>query len=139
MNGEVPENRRQRIAEDPFCSLLGIELVELAPGSATMTLTLTDELVNFHGIPHGGAIYALADAAFAAASNAAGRQAIALETNISYLDAVEVGTLLTATAEERHGSRRTGAYTVAVTDQDGNPVAVFRGRAYKPEPASKSG
>jgi len=133
MSREVPEGRRQQIAADPFCSLLGIELVDLAPGSATMTLTLTEDLVNFHGIPHGGAVHGLADAAFAAASNAAGQQAIALETNISYLDAVDVGTRLTAIAEERHASRRTGAFSVEVTDQDADPVALFRGRAYTPE------
>lgn len=132
MTDDVAPDRRQQIADDPFCDLLGIELVDLAPGAATLRLTLTEELVNFHGIPHGGAIYALADAAFAAASNADGRTAIALETNISYLDAVDVGTQLTARAEERHRGGRTGAYAVEVTDQTGEPVAIFRGRGYEP-------
>ncbi|MFB6361410.1 MAG: PaaI family thioesterase [Halobacteriales archaeon] len=132
MTDGVPHDRRQEIADDPFCDLLGIELVELAPGAATTRLTLTEELVNFHGIPHGGAIYALADAAFAAASNADGRTAIALDTNISYLEAVDVGTELTARAEERQRGGRTGAFAVDVTDSDDEPIAIFRGRGYEP-------
>lgn len=133
MSDEVPDGRREFIADDPFCELVGIELVDLGPGTATTELTVTEEHVNFHGIPHGGAINALADAAFAAASNAAGRTAFALETNISFLEAVEVGTTLTATAEERHVRGRTGSYEIEVTDDEGDPVATFRGRVYRPE------
>ena len=133
MTEEVPEDRRAAIADDPFCELVGIELVELGPGTAVTQLELTDRHVNFHGIPHGGAINALADAAFAAASNAAGTTAFALETNISFLEAVDVGTTLTATAGERHVRARTGSYEIAVTDDAGDPVATFRGRVYRPD------
>lgn len=132
MTGDVPDDRRDRIAADPFCETLGIELVSLAPGTATTRLVVTDELVNFHGVPHGGAVNALADAAFAAASNAAGETALALETNVSYLEAATVGTTLTATAEEVHRRGRTASYAVDVTDEAGDPVAVFRGRVYRP-------
>jgi acyl-CoA thioesterase len=132
MSDEIPAERRENIADDPFCALVGIELVDIGPGTAETQLTLTDRHLNFHGIPHGGAINALADAAFAAASNAAGRTAFALETNISFLEAVEVGTTLTATAEERHVRGRTGSYEIEVTEGDGEAVAVFRGRVYRP-------
>ena len=129
---EIPDERRERIAEDPFCQKIGVELVALAPGSAETELTVTEELLNFHGTPHGGAVYSLADAAFAAASNAEGETALALETNISYLDAVEAGDTLTASAEREHGSRSTASYRVDVTDDDGEEIAIFRGRVYKP-------
>ena len=129
---EIPDERRERIAEDPFCQKIGVELVALAPGSAETELTVTEELLNFHGTPHGGAVYSLADAAFAAASNADGETALALETNVSYLDAVEVGDTLTATAEREHESRSTASYRVDVTDDSGAEVAIFRGRVYKP-------
>ena len=132
MSEDVTGPRRERIADDPFCALVGIELVELGPGEATTELTVTDEHVNFHGIPHGGAINALADAAFAAASNAAGTTAFALETNVSFLETVEVGTTLTAVAEERHVRGRTGSYEVTVTDEADELVATFRGRVYRP-------
>jgi acyl-CoA thioesterase len=124
---------RERIESDPYCATLGIELRDLGPGSATTALTVTDDLVNFHGTPHGGAIYSLADAAFAAASNSHGETAVALETNISYLAAVDVGTTVLATATETHLTRRTGEYEVVLTtEDDGERLATFRGRVYRP-------
>ena len=93
---------------------------------------MTEDLLNFHGTPHGGAVYSLADAAFAAASNARGQTAVALETNISYLAAVETNTTLTATAEETHSAARTAEYEVRVADEAGERVATFRGRVYRP-------
>jgi acyl-CoA thioesterase len=129
----VPPGVRERIAADPFCERLGIELVALGPGYAETTLTVTEELRNFHGTPHGGAVYSLADAAFAAASNSEGRTALALETNVSYLAAADVGETLTATAERDHESGRTASYLVPVTDESGERVARFRGRVYLPD------
>ncbi|WP_137288499.1 PaaI family thioesterase [Natronorubrum halophilum] len=126
------ETVRRRIESDAYCETLGIDLVSLEQGFAETSLEVTDDLTNFHGTPHGGAIYSLADAAFAAASNAEGETAVALETNISYLEAVEVGTVLTATAEETHGGGRTAEYEVVVTDEGDDRIATFRGRVYKP-------
>jgi len=124
---------RRLVEEDPYCGTLGIDLVEMEPGAATTRLTVTEALTNFYGMPHGGAIYSLADAAFAAASNSRGDTAVALETNISYLGAVDVGAVLTATAAETNATERTAEYEVVVTDADGERVATFRGRAYKPD------
>jgi acyl-CoA thioesterase len=129
----VDSDVRERIESDPYCATLGIELRALGPGSATTALTITEELVNFHGTPHGGVLYSLADAAFAAASNSHGDPAVALETNISYLDAVDVGTTVVATATETHLTRRTGEYEVLLTTDDGGErLATFRGRVYRP-------
>ncbi|SDQ22242.1 hydroxyphenylacetyl-CoA thioesterase PaaI [Natronobacterium texcoconense] len=123
---------REHIESDAYCETLGIELEALEPGTATTRLEITDDLTNFHGTPHGGAIYSLADAAFAAASNSRGETAVALETNISYLEAVEVGTVLTATATESHDAGRTAEYEVVVTDDADDRIATFRGRVYRP-------
>ena len=128
----VSDEVRDRIASDPYCATLGIDLLALEPGRAVTELTATDDLVNFHDTPHGGAIYSLADAAFAAASNSHGETALALETNISYLAAVDVGETLTATAEETHLTDSTAEYEVVVTDGDDERVATFRGRVYRP-------
>jgi acyl-CoA thioesterase len=95
-------------------------------------LTVTEDLLNFHGTPHGGAIYSLADAAFAAASNSEGDTALAMETNISYFEAVEVGDALTADAERLHQRGRTASYRVTVTDEADRRIATFRGRVYLP-------
>lgn len=131
--GGVASDQRDRIAADPYCETLGIELRDLESGRAVTALEVTDDLLNFHGTPHGGALYSLADAAFAAASNSHGEAAVALETNISYLDAVDVGSTLTATAEETHLTRKTGEYEVVVAEEaSGDRVATFRGRVYRP-------
>lgn len=130
---EIPDERRERIAADPFCEKLGVELTDLGPGTATTELTVTDDLLNFHGTPHGGALYSLADAAFAAASNSEGDTALALETNISYFEAVEVGETLTAAAERVHERGRTASFRVAVTDERDDEIAAFRGRVYRPD------
>jgi acyl-CoA thioesterase len=130
--GEVDAATRERIESDRFCERLGIDLVALEEGYAQTEFTVEESLLNFHGTPHGGAIYSLADAAFAAASNARGETAVALETNISYLDAVDTGETLTATAEETHDGGRTAQYEVAITTEDEDLIATFRGRVYRP-------
>jgi acyl-CoA thioesterase len=146
----VSEETRERIESDPFCARLGITLLELEPGFARTRLTLRDEHTNFHGTPHGGVVYTLCDAAFAAASNAGEGTRIALETNTSYLAAASVSETLVAVAEETHATRRTAEYQVIVrsekrgaegTDGDdadsgddsgtGDRIATFRGRAYR--------
>jgi acyl-CoA thioesterase len=129
---DVPDEIRERVQSDAFCETVGIDVVELSPGYARTELTVKEDLLNFHGTPHGGAIYSLADAAFAAASNSHGRTAVALETNISYLEPVDVGETLTATAEETHVAGRTAEYEVTVTDEGDSRIATFRGRVYRP-------
>jgi acyl-CoA thioesterase len=122
---------RERASNDPFCETVGIELASIRPGYAETTLTVGEEHLNFHGTPHGGVVYTLADAAFAAASNTGEKAAVALETNISYFSAVDVGETLRAVAEEVHLGGRTAAYDVRVEDGAGEPVATFRGRVYR--------
>ncbi len=148
----------ERIAADPFCARLGVDLVAVGAGRARTRLRVSPGLANFHDTLHGGAVYALADAAFAAASNADGDTALALETDVSYLEAVDPGAggWLVAAAEETHRRGRTGAYRVSVRhhadgapagdgtraddaslsgdpgDAAGRLVATFRGRVYRP-------
>jgi acyl-CoA thioesterase len=129
---EVPADVREKIRSDPYCERLDIDVTGLDPGRARVEMTVTEELCNFHGTPHGGAIYSLADAAFAAASNSHGDDAYGLETNISYLDTVDVGETMTATAEETHVAGRTAEYEVVVTGPEGTRIATFRGRVYRP-------
>ena len=80
MIAKVAKEIRERIEQDLFARSLGIELLELAPGFANCAMTVRAEMVNFHGTAHGGVIFSLADAAFAAACNASGQTAVALAT-----------------------------------------------------------
>ena len=131
MDRAVDPGVREKIRGDPFARSLGIELLELAPGYSKMRMTVREEMLNFHGIPHGGAIFSLADAAFAAASNAHGTQAVALEMTVYYLATVGVGVTLYAEAREEKLGRRTALYHIRVTDADGRLIAACQGLVYR--------
>ena len=121
----------QRIASDPFASRLGIKLEELRPGYSRVSLTLTPEMVNFHGITHGAVIFALVDAAFAAASNSHGQVAVALDMSISFTAATQPGQRLIAEAHEESLGRRTALYHMTVRDETGQLVASSHGTVYR--------
>ncbi|SFR66333.1 PaaI family thioesterase [Halogeometricum limi] len=131
-DGSDAASIRERAESDPFCETVGVELVDVTEGRAETTLTVGERHLNFHGTPHGGAVYTLADAAFAAASNSHGDAAFALETNVSYLAAADAGDTIRAVAEETHRGGRTAEYQVVVSDGDGGRIATFRGRVYRP-------
>lgn len=122
---------RQHVLRDPFARFLGIELLELRRGYGKVSLTIADHMINFHGLPHGGVIFSVADAAFAAACNSYGQAAVALDVNISFVAAVPVGTRLIAEATEENLGRRTGLYRLAVSTIDGALVALGQGTAYR--------
>lgn len=122
---------RQKIAVDPYAQHMGIELIELKKGYAKLKMTVKEHMVNFHGIPHGGAIFTLADQAFAASCNSHGTVAVALNVNISFLAAPAVGSTIYAEGKEVNSTRRTGLYQIEVTDQEGRLIANFQGLAYR--------
>jgi acyl-CoA thioesterase len=121
----------QRISQDPFACFLGIELLELRAGYSRATMTIDEHMLNFHGIPHGGVIFSLADAAFAAASNTHGQTAVALNVNINFVEAVPVGSRLYAEATEESLTRRTALYRMAVRTAEGTIVALGSGTVYR--------
>jgi acyl-CoA thioesterase len=125
---------RSRIEDDNFAKFMGIRLLELKKGYSKVTMLVTKEMVNLHKVAHGGAIFALADAAFAAAGNSRGQKAVALCMNINYcLPATEGMTLIAEAFEESLG-RRTGLYRIAVRSEDGRLIASSQGTVYrKPE------
>ena len=114
----------QKISQDPFARWMGIELQEVRPGYARAAMALTPQMVNFHGIPHGGAIFSLADAAFAAASNSHGQAAVALSMTIQYLAAAPAGIRLVAEGQELRKGHRSGFYQITVRTESGDVVAV---------------
>lgn len=116
-------------AEDHASRGLGMALTAVGPGSATMTLTVRPEMVNGHGICHGGFIFTLADSAFAFACNSHGDRAVAQHNAITYVRPGRLGETLTATAEERVTAGRSGIYDVRVTGSDGTIVAEMRGHS----------
>jgi acyl-CoA thioesterase len=82
------------------------------------------------GLVHGGALFTLADFAFAAAANSHDEVAVAINASISYLKGIKAGTLY-AEAEELSNSRRISVYSIKITDDAGQLIAIFQGMAYK--------
>ncbi|AWB08578.1 hydroxyphenylacetyl-CoA thioesterase PaaI (plasmid) [Azospirillum humicireducens] len=107
----------------------GIELLEIAPGYARMSMTVRKDMVNGHDIGHGGMTFTLADTAFAYACNAANEVTVAAGCSITFPAPAKLGDLLTAECREVHKRGRSGVYDVTVTTQDGTVVGLFRGQS----------
>jgi len=114
--------------DDPASQALGIEVIEVVPGRVTATMRVRPDMSNGHGMCHGGFVFALADSTFAFACNSRGEPMVAAGASIEYLAPARVGELLVATTTEISRVGRQGVYDVAVTDQAGKVIAVFRGR-----------
>ena len=104
---------------DAFARLVGTELIELEPGFARARLKVTDDVVNFHRMAHGGAIFTLADLACEAAGNSLGAPAVAIQTNIHFLTAGKAGDVLTATAKLTGRVESFGIIEFGVKNQEG--------------------
>ncbi len=117
--------------DDAYSRLLGMELVSVTPGNATVRLTVRDDMVNGLGVCHGGVTFSLADSALAFASNGHGRVTVSIENSIGYPAAVRVGDVITAAATEESAGRRLAFYSVTVRKQDATTVAIFRGTVYR--------
>lgn len=118
------------LGRDAFVKHCGIELVSVAAGRATARMELQPWHLNAIGIAQGGAIFTLADFAFAAASNSHGTVAVGVNVSITYLKAAKSG-LLTAEAREVACHPKLASYTIDVTDAAGDLVAVFQGLVYR--------
>jgi acyl-CoA thioesterase len=124
------EHIRARIERDRFAAENGITLVEVRPGAAVARMEVGARHLNGVGIVQGGAIFSLADLAFAAAANSHGEVAVAIDVSISFIKAVSAGTL-TAEAHEEALNPRLSTCLVRVTDGSGELVALFKGTAYR--------
>ena len=128
------ESIKQHFEKDRFAAETGIRLIELRSGFAKAYLQLEQRHLNSVGIVQGGAIFTLADFAFAAASNSGGKVAVAINTTLSFLKATQTGTLH-AEATEISRTRRLSVCTVRITNDAEELVALFQGTAYiKDEP-----
>ncbi len=119
------------VENDRFAQLLGIELEEISPGYCLVAMTTTKEMLNAVGIVHGGAIFTLADFAFAVASNSHGKVAVALSAQINYPAAGRLGERLTAVAKEENKTNHTGLYTIEIRDSEEALISLFTGTVYR--------
>lgn len=126
MEGLVMERRMQ----DYFGKLVGIKIIEVREGYAKASLKITRDHFNALGVTHGGAIFTLADCAFARAVNFGERTAVAIQVSINYLNPTYEGDVLTAEATRVLESKKIGLYSVKVTDKTDKLIATFSGTAY---------
>jgi acyl-CoA thioesterase len=127
----IAEASRDAMWKDDRASrLLGIEVLAVGPGSATLRMAVREDLLNGHHICHGGFVATLADSAFAFACNAYNELTVASGFDINLLLAARLGDVLTATARELSKGGRSGVYDIDVHNQRGEHVAAFRGRSF---------
>lgn len=117
-------------ANDRAAQDLDIRLSAVAPGRATMTMTVRERMLNGHATCHGGLIAALADTAFAYACNSYNEATVASGFSLDFMAPARLDDVLTATCVEVSRAGRTGVYDTEVTNQRGERIAVFRGRSY---------
>ncbi|GAA1153856.1 hypothetical protein GCM10009630_60100 [Kribbella jejuensis] len=115
-------------AEDTASAGLGMKLVEVGEGTARLEMTVREDMVNGHGIAHGGFVFCLADSAFAFACNSRNRVTVAQACDIVFVAPAHRGDVLVASASERTSFGRNGIYDITVTRGD-EVIAEFRGRS----------
>jgi acyl-CoA thioesterase len=125
--GSGAEGAAALFARDPLAQHLGMRVEAAGSGTATVAMTVRPEMLNGHGICHGGMTFALADTAFAYACNSDGQAAVAMAADIAFTAPARLGERLIATASRRSEEGRTGIYDVEVRTAEGRLIALFRG------------
>lgn len=118
------------LAGDEASRNLGMRLEAVTPGTARMRMRVRADMVNGHGICHGGIVFALADSSFAVACNTYDVVTVAAAAAIDFLAPARTDDELTAQAREVWRSKRSGIYEIVVTNQRGETIALFRGRSH---------
>ena len=132
----TPKERAEKSAAamwstDRASQHMGMQIVAVDEGQATLSMTVKPEHCNGHGICHGGFTFTLADSAFAFACNSGNQNTVGAACNVDYLRPAFAGDVLVAEAEQRSRSGRTGVYDVTVRNQNDETVVLFRGRAHQ--------
>ena len=117
------------LGADAASRAAGVELLDVGPGTARATMTVTPAMLNGHAVAHGAYVFLLADTTFAVACNSYGERALAAGCDITYLSPARDGDVLEASAVEVARAGRSGVYDVSVRRRDGSPVAELRGRS----------
>ena len=132
MSGISDQERAERSSvamwKDDYASqAMGMSIDAVGPGTATISMTVRKDHLNGHGSCHGGAIFTLADSAFAFACNSHNTVTVAQHCSVAFLAPGREGDRLTANAREVTVAGRSGIYDVTVSRQDGVAIAEFRG------------
>jgi acyl-CoA thioesterase len=128
----TPEQITARMLEkDYFSQWLGLEIDESGTGYCRLHYRINDQMLNGHGIVHGGVLFSAADSAFAFACNSHGILTVALDVSITFTRPAHNGDLLFVEAREMYLGNKTGVYDIRTTNESGELVALFKGTAYR--------
>ncbi len=118
---------------DSFRELLGVTVLDVKDGYAKLSMLVTKEHINIHGFTHGGVIFALADCAFAEATNYGNNKAVAVQVSINFVRPSGEGDTLMAEANRVSDGKTFSVYSVTVSKEN-KTLALFSGLAYKLKP-----
>jgi acyl-CoA thioesterase len=121
---------KKMFKNDAALRVLDISVEVTGPGHAEATFKVRPDMLNGHGVCHGGYLFTLADTAFAYACNTYNRVTVASGASIDFLRPAKLGDTIVATATETHRGGRIGFYDVLLRNQDGKDIADFRGRSH---------
>ncbi|RSD27273.1 hydroxyphenylacetyl-CoA thioesterase PaaI [Mesobacillus subterraneus] len=121
----------ERVKADPYANFLGIKIENIEEGKAVVSISVKENMLNFHGAANGGLIFSLADVAFAIASNSYGQTSVGINVSINYMKAAMLGDSLTATAEEVSKNPKLALYRLTVCNQHNEIIAVADGMVYR--------
>jgi acyl-CoA thioesterase len=122
--------RERLFVNDHASKGLGMQVLEVSPGRAMVQMTVREDMLNGHQTCHGGFLSALADSAFAFACNSYNELTVASGFSIDFMAPGRLGDVLTARCTEVSKAGRTGVYDAEIVNQQGERLAVFRGRSY---------
>jgi acyl-CoA thioesterase len=105
----------------------GIEIEEAREGYARIRMAIRADMLNGHGIVHGGMVFALADTAFAYVCNGRNLRSVAAQASIVFLDQARAGEVLIAEGREQALVGRSGVTHVSIRTEDGRLIAEFTG------------
>lgn len=125
---------RDFFKNDQFARHSGVELLDVSPGYAKARMDVQEFHLNGANMVHGGAIFTLADLAFAVASNSHGTLAVAINASIWYVRASSEGTLF-AEAKEVSINPKLATYSIDITSDQGDMIASFEGMVYRKKQA----
>lgn len=119
------------LEQDQFSQWMELKVNSISEGTSTVSMFVKQEMLNGFGVIHGGVLFALADSAFAFASNSRDNLSLALDAQINFVKKAVRGDLLTASVEEVHNGKTTGVYEVKIHNQAQVLIAAFRGTAFR--------
>lgn len=116
---------------DAFSQWLGIQVLNVGEGTSILEFVVRPEMLNGFYILHGGISYSVADSALAFAANSHGIQSVSIETSISHTKPAKTGEKITAKAKELNRTSKIAIYSVELTNEKEETIALFKGTVYR--------